>query len=213
VALSDALPGTGHAGSGGRHRRRCPDGVVRGPGGRRGTLAYTARTGCPAASTSWWPSRASPATRGASGHTRDAAPARRRDPRSRSPPPRPAARQPAPRLGVRAEGLWYRVRQLEFADVVNDPGEAPPRLTFVVVCGGYTGTEVAARLRHVRNSNRRWQADHVGHQCAGRRSGTGWRARMRSMMAEVDRSGTYPSVCTPPPRRRTKGASGTSSGG
>ena len=47
-----------------------------------------------------------------------------------------------------AEALYLRdhiIRQLELASVAADPGERQARCTFVVVGGGYTGTEVAAQ--------------------------------------------------------------------
>jgi NADH dehydrogenase len=47
-----------------------------------------------------------------------------------------------------AEAIYLRdhvIRQLELASVATDPGERQARCTFVVVGGGYTGTEVAAQ--------------------------------------------------------------------
>ncbi|MBO0730289.1 MAG: FAD-dependent oxidoreductase, partial [Acidimicrobiaceae bacterium] len=46
-----------------------------------------------------------------------------------------------------SEALYLRehiTRQLELAALTNDPDERGARCTFVVVGGGYTGTEVAA---------------------------------------------------------------------
>jgi NADH:ubiquinone reductase (H+-translocating) len=46
-----------------------------------------------------------------------------------------------------AEAMYLRdhiIRQLELAAVASDPGERTARCTFVVVGGGYTGTEVTA---------------------------------------------------------------------
>ena len=46
-----------------------------------------------------------------------------------------------------AEAIYLRdhiLRQLEIADVEDDPAEREARCTFVVVGAGYTGTEVAA---------------------------------------------------------------------
>jgi hypothetical protein len=49
---------------------------------------------------------------------------------------------------VEAQYLHDHVlRQLELADSTRDPVERRARLTFVVVGGGYTGTETAAQLR------------------------------------------------------------------
>jgi NADH dehydrogenase len=47
-----------------------------------------------------------------------------------------------------SEAMYLRdqiIRQLELAAVAADPAEREARCTFVVVGGGYTGTEVAAQ--------------------------------------------------------------------
>lgn len=56
-------------------------------------------------------------------------------------------------------------------------------------------------------------SDGSGSRSTGCADGSWLCDRIRSMIAEVDRSGTYPRVRTWPPSRRTSGASGTSSGG
>jgi NADH:ubiquinone reductase (H+-translocating) len=59
-----------------------------------------------------------------------------------------------------AEALYLRdhmVRQLELADVADDPAERDARCTFVVVGAGYTGTEVAAHGQlFTRDVAKRW---------------------------------------------------------
>ena len=66
---------------------------------------------------------------------------------------------PTPGLDTHALGLKTLVeaqyvhdhvlRQLELADSTDDPAERRARLTFLVVGGGYTGTETAAQLQHM----------------------------------------------------------------
>src|SRR3954452_1577829 len=66
---------------------------------------------------------------------------------------------PTPGVSTQALGLKTLVeaqylhdhvlRQLELADSTRDPVERRARLTFVVVGGGYTGTETAAQLQRM----------------------------------------------------------------
>jgi NADH dehydrogenase len=44
------------------------------------------------------------------------------------------------------------LRQLEMADATDDPSERAARLTFVVIGAGYTGTETAAQIQHMTQS-------------------------------------------------------------
>ena len=64
----------------------------------------------------------------------------------------PGVKEHAHGLKSLAEAVALRdhvLRQLEWADTIDDPRERAARCTFVVVGAGYTGTELAAQLQSV----------------------------------------------------------------